>query len=453
MKYEELIRKYNVPAPRYTSYPTIPFWEEPFPASYHWLDLVGQSYKVNGHSQGISLYVHLPFCESLCTYCACNTRIMKNHDVEKRYIKALLQEWEMYKATFGEAPIIRELHLGGGTPTFFSAENLQYLIEKLLEGAVVPPRHEFALEGHPNNTTAEQLQVLHNLGFNRVSYGVQDLDLKVQMAINRVQPYANVKYVTEVARDIGFTSVNFDLIYGLPFQTPASIEHTIWQVGKLKPDRIAFYSYAHVPWAKPYQRRYTEADLPDNETKRSLYEWGKIQLTQLGYLDIGMDHFAKPEDALCRAYQQGTLHRNFMGYTTSSTDMLIGLGASAISDVKYAYAQNQKEVEDYYQRVDAQSPAVFKGYVLTHEDRAVRQCMLDITCKGELTYMQLDALLNENIQQKLVQMENEGLITFTKNGLKVTAQGHPFIRNICMVFDRKLKQSLNDSVNLFSKAI
>ena len=452
MKYAELIRKYNVPAPRYTSYPTVPFWKEPFPATHQWLDIVAQTFQESGHTQGLSLYVHLPFCESLCTYCACNTRITKNHNVEKRYIQALLKEWNVYRQVFGKAPVIRELHLGGGTPTFFSAENLQYLVEKLLSGAIVPENREFALEGHPNNTTAEHLQVLHNLGFNRVSYGVQDLDLKVQMAINRIQPFANVKYVTESARDIGYVSVNFDLIYGLPFQTQDSIAHTINQVIKLMPDRIAFYSYAHVPWIKPSQRRYTEADLPDNETKRVLYEEGKNLLNQHGYIDIGMDHFALPQDALYQAYQNKTLHRNFMGYTTSSTDMVIGLGASSISDAKYAYAQNHKKVEDYYHSMASNKLPIYKGYVLTPEDRAIRKCVLDITCKGEISEASVDELLDEKAQAQLMTMEQEGLIRRTQNGWEITQIGHAFIRNICMLFDRKINKKEN-SASAFSKAI
>lgn len=453
MKYAELIRKYNVPAPRYTSYPTVPYWEEPFPATHTWLDIVAQTFRESGHTQGISLYVHLPFCESLCTYCACNTRITKNHEVEKRYIQALLKEWKIYKQVFGKVPLIRELHLGGGTPTFFSAENLQYLVENLLAGAIVPENHEFALEGHPNNTTGEHLQVLHSLGFNRVSYGVQDLDLKVQMAINRIQPYANVKYVTEVAREIGYHSVNFDLIYGLPFQTQDSITQTIRQVSQLMPDRIAFYSYAHVPWIKPYQRRYTEADLPDNETKRALYEEGKKQLAQLDYVDIGMDHFALPKDALNQSFQNKTLHRNFMGYTTSATNMVIGLGASAISDARYAYAQNQKKVEDYYSSIALNKPAIFKGHVHTPEDRAIRKCISDITCKGEINELSVDCLLDKKAQAKLMIMEKEGLIRRTPFGWEITQTGHAFIRNICMLFDKQMNQKQENYSPTFSKAI
>lgn len=453
MEYSDLIRKYSVPAPRYTSYPTVPFWNEPFPESHHWLDIVSQTFQESGHSQGISLYVHLPFCESLCTYCACNTRITKNHLVERQYIKALLKEWKIYKKAFGKAPVIRELHLGGGTPTFFSAENLQYLVEHLLDGAIVPEKREFALEGHPNNTTAEHLQVLYDLGFNRVSYGVQDLDLKVQMAINRIQPFANVKYVTEVAREIGYSSINFDLIYGLPFQSQESITHTIHQVAKLMPDRIAFYSYAHVPWIKPFQRRYTESDLPGKEMKRSLFDIGKNLLNQHGYKDIGMDHFALPADALYQAFRNKALHRNFMGYTTSATDMVIGLGASAISDAKYAYAQNHKKVEDYYSQLSSNKLAYPKGYILDAKDRAIRKCILDISCSGEINQLSVDYLLNQQAKSQFKEMVDEGLIQSTLDGWKVTDAGHAFIRNICMLFDQNIQRKQKSSTSKFSNAI
>ncbi|WP_225975452.1 radical SAM protein [Panacibacter ginsenosidivorans] len=247
-----------------------------------------------------------------------------------------------------QAPVIRELHLGGGTPTFFSATNLERILQLVLKDTIVHPLHEFSIEGHPNNTTIEQLETLYKLGFRRISYGVQDNDPTVQKIINRIQPFEHVKSATENARATGFTSVNFDLIYGLPFQTKDSIKKTIEQVITLMPDRIAFYSYAHVPWTSKAQRLFDETDLPSAEDKIGLYLTGKQLLLENGYADIGMDHFALPHDALYKARIDGSLHRNFMGYTTQHTSVLLGLGVSAISDAGTAFAQNDKTLSGYY---------------------------------------------------------------------------------------------------------
>jgi oxygen-independent coproporphyrinogen III oxidase len=448
-----LIRKYNVPAPRYTSYPTVPFWDQQAPSDAQWWALVHQAFLESNARKGISLYLHLPFCEALCTYCGCNTRITKNHGVEKSYIASLLDEWQLYLQHFPGKPLIRELHLGGGTPTFFSPANLKALLEVLLASAQIHPEREFSFEGHPNNTTSEHLQVLYDLGFRRVSFGIQDFDPLVQRTINRVQPYENVRYVTQEARRIGYESVNFDLIYGLPHQTPASVGATIDQVATLRPDRIAFYSYAHVPWVKPGQRSYSEKDLPDNDAKRALYELGLRQLKAQGYTDIGMDHFALPQDPLFLAWQAGQLHRNFMGYTTCQTDLLIGLGTSSISDAKYAYLQNNKKVEDYKAAIAGGQLPVLKGHVLTAGDLVLKKAILDITCRGALTWNRdLGNLLDTNAWDRLSQMEAEGLLVLSPTGLQVTEAGKAFIRNICMVFDKKLSMATLAN-QIFSKAV
>ncbi len=451
---EYLLQKYNVPAPRYTSYPTVPYWDRDVPQPNRWLDVVKHTFAETNAAKGISLYIHLPFCEALCTYCGCNTRITKNHSVEEGYIAAVLSEWQLYLNQFAEKPIIRELHLGGGTPTFFKPENLRKLLEGIYEGAILHPEKEFSFEGHPNNTTTEHLQTLYNLGFRRVSYGIQDFDLKVQQTINRIQPFENVKYVTEEARRIGYASVNFDLIYGLPFQTSQSVSETIEKVAELMPERIAFYSYAHVPWVKPGQRSYSEVDLPDNAEKRALYEVGLQRFKALGYADIGMDHFALPQDALYKALQQKELHRNFMGYTTCQTDLLLGLGTSSISDAKYGYMQNQKKVEAYKEAVLNGQLAILKGHFLTEEDLLVKEAILSIACKGELALTDnLQALLPEVSFAALKEMEQEELIHITGNKIEVTARGNAFVRNICMVFDLKLKQASPNKKQVFSKAI
>jgi len=450
---ETLIKKYNVPAPRYTSYPTVPFWQKSSVDQQDWLSVVKKTFDESNDTQGVSLYIHLPYCESLCTYCACNTRITKNHAVEGSYIDAILSEWKIYCDTFGRKPLLREIHLGGGTPTFFSSESLSQMIEGILSTSDLHKDHAFSFEGHPNNTTKEHLQTLYNLGFRRVSYGVQDLDIKVQTTINRVQPFENVVRATQEAREIGYTSVNFDLIYGLPFQTVDTVLDTMNKVLSLKPERIAFYSYAHVPWKRPGQRAYTKVDLPDNSEKRKLYEEGKKTLLDQGYIDVGMDHFALKGDELYQAYVTKMMHRNFMGYTTAQTDLLIGLGASAISDAKYAYAQNAKKVEDYRESVFNGDLLLEKGHFLSGEDRIIRKFIIDIACTGEVRWHDYPQLLDFNMNIELLTMAEEGLIKLYGTGMRVTSLGMAFLRNICKVFDKHLAESQDYGQEMFSKAI
>lgn len=447
----ELIRKYNVAGPRYTSYPTVPYWDGVAPSEAAWERHVLKAYKAG---QGLSLYIHLPYCESLCTYCGCNTRITVNHAVEKPYVKTILREWKMYRQLFGKhKPLLKELHLGGGTPTFFSPENLKFLIDSVKEDCQLAPAYEFSFEGHPNNTSREHLQVLFNIGFRRVSFGIQDFDPEVQQIINRVQPYENVVRVTREAREIGYTSINYDLVYGLPFQTIASVADAFDKVIDLKPDRIAYYSYAHVPWLKPGQRRYTEADLPSNEYKRQLYELGKRRLEMAGYLEVGMDHFALPEDELYKAAQSGSLHRNFMGYTTQNSSLQIGLGASAISDTWTAFGQNIKAVEEYRRVVDEGRFPLYRGHELTVEDKSVRQQILDLMCRfaTDLSDIQQPALLYE-IHERLKELEEDNLIEITASGIKINEKGRAFVRNVCMAFDVRMWRNKPET-QLFSSTV
>ena len=450
----DLIKKYDVPVPRYTSYPTVPFWEEAQMDGSKWTQTVKRTFDESNQQKGISLYIHLPFCENLCTYCGCNKRITKNHGVEEGYIETILSEWQTYRRHFGEKPVIRELHLGGGTPTFFSPENLRRLITLLLDGCLLHPQREMSFEGHPNNTTYEHLKTLFELGFERMSLGIQDFDEKVQRTINRLQPVEKVAEATQLAREVGYKSINFDLIYGLPFQTKASIENTMALIRPLRPDRIAFYSYAHVPWKSPGQRGYSEKDLPGNIEKRALYELGKTKLTEFGYYDIGMDHFALPGDELYEAAKNKSLHRNFMGYTVCNTDLLIGLGASSISDAKYAYAQNLKKVEDYRQAIADDGLAVFKGHFLTRGDLTIKNFLLEVLCrdKADWSPAMADSFSRDTLVQ-LVAMEKEGLLTKLPSGIQVTPMGKAFIRNICAVFDEKLQKKKSDTAGVFSKAI
>lgn len=447
---DDLVAKYNVAAPRYTSYPTVPFWENDNFGAAEWLTRLQNVYTTSKES-GLSIYVHLPFCESLCTYCGCNTRITKNHKVEIPYITYLLKEWQMYKDALADDIRISEIHFGGGTPTFFQPENLKTLVDGLLAGAEVSDDATFSFEAHPANTTEEHLQVLYDLGFKRLSLGIQDFDPAVQHVINRQQTVEDVERVMRDARAIGYTSVNFDLIYGLPLQKMASIKDTIQQSLRLSPDRISFYSYAHVPWIKPGQRRFTELDLPVGQEKLALYKRGKEMIEQAGYRDVGMDHFAKPDDPLFISAEKGKLHRNFMGYADRYVPVLVGLGVSSISDAWTAFAQNVKTVEAYYQMLDEGKLPVVKGHLLTQDDTVLREYILDMMCRGKVS-LQGGFHLNETIIKRLEPLVIDGLVTTEADKIEVTTVGKSFLRNICMAFDQRLQESKGEA-QLFSQAI
>ncbi|RUT78346.1 oxygen-independent coproporphyrinogen III oxidase [Ancylomarina longa] len=454
MDREKLIDKYNVPVPRYTSYPTVPFWDDAKPELSKWLQVVKKTFDESNNSKGISIYVHLPYCERLCTYCACTKTITQNHGLEEEYIDALLQEWKIYLDTFGQAPVLRELHLGGGTPTFFSPGNLKRLINGLKENSRLHPDYEFSFEGHPNNTTREHLQALYEVGFRRVSYGVQDFDPEVQRVINRKQSFEVVKEVTLAAREIGYHSVNFDLIYGLPKQQLSSVRDTFEKVAELKPDRIAYYSYAHVPWKTKGQRMFTDEDIPDSAAKRALYDLGKEKLEELGFCDVGMDHFSLKTDDLYKAREEKRLHRNFMGYNTSHTELLIGLGASSISDAKYAYVQNNKDIKTYQSFAMKGDLDLVKGYFLNKEDLIVKRAILDITCRRELFFTdELKAFLPTTLKDELQVMAEEEIIRFDEEKMEVTDLGMVFLRNIARIFDNKLRYAQNGGDKMFSKSI
>ncbi len=450
-----LLKKYQVAAPRYTSYPTVPYWETGAFHESEWLEGLGPSFASLNGEDGISLYIHLPFCERLCTYCGCNKYITVNHDHEIPYINTILEEWRLYLEHFPERPRIREVHLGGGTPTFFSPANLTRLLNAIFETADVLPGAEHSFEGHPNNTTAEHMQALYDLGFRRMSLGIQDLDLHVQTIINRIQPFENVRRCVEEARCIGYTSINFDLIYGLPLQTLKSIKSTFIQCMHLLPERISFYSYAHVPWIKGNgQRLFSEKDLPTGDEKRALYEMGKSILENYFYTEIGMDHFALPDDSLFIAAENGSLHRNFMGYTDHRTSLLIGLGVSAISDTGNAYTQNEKSLAAYQQKVRQGKLPVFRGHMLTKEDLRLRGHILNLMCRFETSWNRQDTecdAISEGLQ-RLQEMEHDGLVEVQPGKVIVTQKGKPYIRNICMAFDARLWRNVPQS-ELFSNAV
>ena len=450
-----LIQKYNVAGPRYTSYPNVPYWENEAFTTEKWLDSLAKSYNESNEREGISLYIHLPFCESLCTFCGCHKRITKRHEMEQPYIDAVLKEWQLYTALFTTKPIIKEIHLGGGTPTFFAPTELERLINGIFERAERATHYEFSFEGHPNNTTEAHLQTLYRLGFRRVSYGVQDYSAKVQKAIHRIQPFEKVQQATELARQIGYTSVSHDLVFGLPFQTLDDVLFTIDKSNSLRPDRIAFYSYAHVPWIKGNgQRGFKDEDVPTGEVKRQLYEEGKERLLQVGYAEIGMDHFALPTDSMYKAFQAHQLHRNFMGYTASKTQLMIGLGMSAISDSWYAFAQNEKELEAYYARLERNEIPVCKGHILNNEDLIIRRHILNLMCQFNTSWEDA-AMQFEGIQEvlaRLAEMQSDGLLQINTDSITVPDEGKPFIRNICMAFDLRLQRKMPNT-KIFSMTV
>ncbi len=457
MGHLSLVSKYNVPGPRYTSYPTVPYWDADSFSIDRWTASIQKHFTVSNTSKNnhISLYIHLPFCESMCTFCGCTKRITKNHLVERPYIMALLKELAMYTEILGQKPVIQQLHLGGGTPTFFSAENLEELLIGIFILADKAADAEFSFEGHPNNTTKEHLKKLHRNGFTRVCYGVQDYNEAVQKAINRIQPFENVARATNEARAVGYTSVGHDIIFGLPFQTNEHVIATVHKTIQLRPDRIAFYSYAHVPWIKGNgQRGYSEKNLPSPELKRLQYETGKELLLQAGYVEIGMDHFALPSDDLYKAQQEQRLHRNFMGYTPSKTDIMIGLGVSAIGDSWYGFAQNVKTLKEYYELLRNDTLPVMRGHILNQEDLIIRRHILNLMChfktswNSESTqFIELPAVLS-----KLEEMQQDGLLTISENTLTVTEAGKPFVRNVCLPFDLRLQRKI-PTTKLFSMTV
>jgi oxygen-independent coproporphyrinogen-3 oxidase len=446
----DLVEKYNVPVPRYTSYPTVPLWESSDLEGPRWMKQVMKRFSVNNE---ISLYIHLPYCESLCTYCGCNKHITRNHLVEIPYVKMVLKEWEMYRSRFPEKPIIKELHLGGGTPTFFSPESLALLVNGLLKDAVIPEDRSFSFEAHPSSTSDAHLETLYKIGFNRLSLGIQDFDEEILKTIHRFQTIDQVERICRKARELGYDSINFDLIYGLPKQGAHHITANLEWVNKLRPDRIAFYSYAHVPGVAPGQRAYSEADLPEGKAKWELYQLGRKGFLKMDYEEIGMDHFALPQDDLALSMKNHKLHRNFMGYTAQHTDLVIALGASSISDSWDAFAQNEKILKEYMRRVREEDyPPLIKSHYHTAKDEKLRSKLLNLICHFEADWLNDRAYFKEFLLPRFRMLEEDGLLKLFPFQVKVTQKGRGFIRNICAVLDERLHTN-ELSKPTFSKAV
>jgi oxygen-independent coproporphyrinogen-3 oxidase len=445
----DLFAKYDVPAPRYTSYPTVPFWTDT-PTTDEWLTELGKAFQDEQASW--SLYFHLPFCESLCTFCACNTVITRDHRREDSYVALLSREWKLY---LDKIPQLRErplagVHLGGGTPTFFSAQNLERILGPILaEANIATEKFEASVEVHPGHTTREQLAALRRLGFTRISIGVQDFDPEVQHIVNRRQPYEVTRSCTDTARELGYTSVNYDLIYGLPRQTPAGFAATVEKTIQLRPDRIALYSFALVPWIKPAQRSYSDEDIPRAGEKRALYEMAREKLASAGYVEIGMDHFALPHDGMAQAQQHGTLHRNFQGYTETRTKVLLGLGVSAISETPTCFHQNEKAFPVYERRVQQGEIPTFRGHLLSAEDRRVREQILQFMTRFEV---ELQPEQQADAKTFLASLLEDELVKFQNGKLALTERGKPFLRNACMFFDYRLRRQQPEA-RIFSQSL
>lgn len=438
-----LLARHGGPSPRYTSYPTVTHWGAAPPAA-HWLQWLTAALSQEQSRAG--LYVHIPFCQSLCTYCGCNMRLVRNHALAAPYVDSVLQEWAMYRAALGSVRL-GELHLGGGSPSYLPAAALERLLDGLLQDARSTDDADFAFEADPRNTSREQLAVLRRHGFNRLSVGVQDFDARVLGIVNRVQTEAQVRELVEAARGAGFASISFDLIYGLPLQTTDSLSTTFDVVAAMRPERICFLPYAHVPWIKPSQRRYTEADLPDTAQRHALFQLGRERMGALGYVEIGIDQYALPEDPLVAALAAGRLSRTFMGFSASRIDALIGLGVSAIGDAGAAYAQNEKNLQRYETRLAAGELPLQRGHVLSEEDRQIRALLWSLFGGGTV---QPDAAQRASswwlaAGNALQSLHEDGLLEMHDDGITVSETGRAFLRRIGLAFDRYLAQPATQS--------
>ena len=440
----DLLRRFDVAGPRYTSYPTADRFVEAFAADAYQQALAQRS--VVATAMPLSLYVHIPFCESLCYYCACNKIITRHHDRARPYLRYLSREVDLHTAQIGLGQPITQLHLGGGSPTFMDDRELTELMDLLRRSFRFVPGGEYAIEVDPRTMDLERLDTLAALGFNRISLGVQDLDPAVQKAVHRIQPAQQVFEIVAGARKRGFASINVDLIYGLPLQTPQSFDRTLAQLVELRPDRVALYGYAHLPERFKSQRRIATLDLPNAPAKVEMLMRSLAVLGGAGYIHIGMDHFALPEDALAVARRQGRLHRNFQGYSTQPDCDLIGLGVSAIGRIGGTYSQNAKTMEDYCDAIDQGRFAVVRGLALTRDDLLRRAVIMALMCQGQWLFESIDlAWLVDSRSyfaaelEALEPMRGQGLVSIDTTGVQVTALGWYFVRALAMVFDRYLQ--------------
>jgi len=454
----ELLRRHDVPGPRYTSYPTADRFVEAFGPDDYARALQQRRSGAAALVLPLSLYVHIPFCESLCYYCACNKIITKHHDRAAQYLRYLAREVDLHTALLGVGQTVTQLHLGGGTPTFLSDAELRELMAMLRRSFNLVPGGEYSIEIDPRTIGPQRLDTLAELGFNRLSFGVQDFDAAVQKAVHRVQPAEQVFALVQAARERGFDSINVDLIYGLPQQTPESFARTLTQVCELRPDRIALYAYAHLPERFKPQRRIVAAELPAAPAKVAMLAAAIARFIEAGYVYVGMDHFALPNDALAVAKRQGRLHRNFQGYSTQPDCDLIGLGVSSIGRIGPTYSQNAKTLEEYCDAIDRGRFAVVRGLALSRDDLVRRGVIMALMCQGQVIYESINLAYLIDFKtyfapelQALRELADQGLVTLDDSGIQVTSTGWFFVRAVAMVFDRYLQADRNRA--RFSKII
>ncbi|MBJ7549505.1 oxygen-independent coproporphyrinogen III oxidase [Marinomonas ostreistagni] len=451
----QLIQKYNLAGPRYTSYPTAP----QFSTDVSKMELIGKMLEPS--RSPLSLYFHVPFCAHLCYYCACNKIVTKQYDKGTEYVELLGEEMRLRALMIDQSRPVTQLHFGGGTPTFLSEENLEKLFSRIhdLFNLVTDGSQDFSIEIDPREVSRTKLEVLHKLGFNRVSLGIQDFDAEVQKAIHRIQPLDLVDSVVGDVRDLGFNSINFDLIYGLPKQTLEGFEKTLKQVIELSPDRISVFNYAHLPQRFAPQRRILDEDLPTPDQKLALLKLSIDTLTEAGYVYIGMDHFAKPEDSLTKAQREGHLQRNFQGYTTHAETDLLAFGVSAISQVSNAYFQNHTDLSLYQNSIENGQLAIMKGYLSNQDDRIRHSVIMQLLCHNSLSSKNIERDFSINFREyfekelaSLKELEEDGVINvYYKNDqvvLEITEVGRLLVRCVCMAFDKYLTNN-----NSFSKVI
>lgn len=459
---QALLKKYNTTGPRYTSYPTAPVWQDSYNAESHEKTIRETNQAPGSNPHPLSLYAHLPFCESRCLFCGCNVVITKQKDQAEKYLGYLFKEMEMVANWMDRSRPVVQFHWGGGTPTYLSEDQMARLFRFQTELFQLTPNAEVAIEVDPRVTTPAQLDLLKELGFNRISLGVQDFNPQVQESIHRIQPLDMVAATTEHCRKLGFEGLNFDLIYGLPHQSVESFEKTVQDVIKLSPDRIALYNYAHVPWLSPHQSQMPEAALPNSDIKFQILQTALQMLTEAGYLYIGMDHFAKPTDELSLALNNGNLHRNFMGYTVQHGDVpsdLYGFGVSAISGLQGQFAQSWRKLSQYYEAIEAGRIPTMRGYELSDEDKLRQQLILAILCPGTVDYAAFNQRFGIDFKthfadalNRLEDMAADDLLAMNEQGFQVTALGRLFSRNIAMPFDAYLPTMTSDKPT-FSKTV
>ncbi len=452
---EDFLNKYNRPGPRYTSYPTAPLWREDFGPD----DLEAIFAQADAATTPVSLYMHLPFCESLCLFCACNVVIQKDKSHAASYLNILKREIEHVSRFVSRSRPVIQFHWGGGTPTYLTPSQMEDLFGYARQRFAFAPGAEIGIEVDPRVTTREHLETARRLGFNRLSMGIQDFHPEVQKGVHRIQPFEMTRDTIETSRQLSFESINVDLIYGLPYQTAERFAQTVDEVLALEPDRVAMFSYAHVPWLRKQQGSF-QKHLPEGMEKFRIFRAGLQKFLSAGYLYIGMDHFARPTDELALAQQNRTLHRNFQGYTTKAGADLYGMGVSAISGIGRSYAQNYRDLHSYQARVEMRGIATMRGYRLTPDDIIRRAVISRLLCH---TVVRKDEIENESgisfddsfakELERLQEFRSDGLVVLSPEEIRVTLLGRIFIRNVAMVFDPYLEQQKLDSRPLFSKTL